>query len=116
MLKLVKENGLNKNFKVDELIRSFGHIPLLLPPCQCQFNPIEYVWAQFKIDVSKHNFNNSLTQFKNLIPKSFEKISESFCVKCIRHVNKMESDYWMKDKIICSDVLNAHNYCNSHIN
>jgi len=92
LLKLVKENTLNKNFKVDELIKSFGHIPLRLPPYNCQFNPIEYVWAQFKKDVSKHNFNDSLTQFKNLIPKSFEKVSESFCAKCIRHVNKIESD------------------------
>ncbi len=48
LLNIVKENTFNKNYPVDEIIRSFGHIPLRLPPYHCDLNPIELVWAQLK--------------------------------------------------------------------
>ncbi len=48
LLNIVKENTFNKNYSVDEIVRSFGHIPLRLPPYHCDLNPIELVWAQLK--------------------------------------------------------------------
>jgi transposase len=54
LLNIVKENTFNKNYSVDEIIRSFGNIPLRLPTYHCDLNPIELVWAQLKKLIEKY--------------------------------------------------------------
>jgi transposase len=110
LLKLVKENTFNYNYNVDKIIRDSGQIPLRLPPYHCELNPIELIWAQLKELISKHNFNNNTQEFKNLISEAFAKINDNFWRKCIRHTTKIESDFWISDKIIYNNILSEHNY------
>jgi len=111
LLKLVKENTFNNNYNVDDMVNNAGHIPLRLPPYHCILNPIELVWAQLKKIISKHNFNNNTIEFKNLISSAFQKINPTFWQNCIRHVVKIESEFWIHDKIVDNHIHNEHSYC-----
>jgi transposase len=101
---------------VDEMILNAGHIPLRLTPYHCELNPIELVWAQLKKIIAKHNFNNNSIEFKNPISKAFLEIDSNFCLNCIKHVVNIESQFWINDKIINSDITNEHNYCDNFFN
>nr|CAH7748138.1 unnamed protein product [Callosobruchus chinensis] len=50
-----------KNYKIDNLIRSFGHTPLRTPPYMCQFNPIGLIWAQIKFFIGSRNTSGEFT-------------------------------------------------------
>jgi transposase len=115
LLKLVKENVYSKQFTVDDIIRKAGHIPLRLPPYHCELNPIELIWAQLKKIISKHNFNNNSIEFSKLISNAFKKIDSNYWRKCIGHVVKIESNFFINDKIIYNEILNEHNYCSNFI-
>ncbi len=63
--------------------------------------------------ISKYNFNNNSMEFYKLISNSFKKIDYIFWQKYIRHVVKIESNFWISGKIINNELLNEHNYCKS---
>nr|CAD7397162.1 unnamed protein product [Timema cristinae] len=48
-----------KRYKIDEMVREYGHQVLRLPPCHCQYNPIELVWANCKGYYKKHTRSNN---------------------------------------------------------
>ncbi len=116
LLKIVKENNYYVQHTVDEIILNAGHIPLRLPPYHCELNPIELVMAQLKKIIAKHNFYYNSIEFKNLISKAFLEMDSNFWLNCIKHVVNIESQFWISDKIIYSDITNEHNYCDNFFN
>jgi hypothetical protein len=50
-------------------------------------------------------------EFYKLVSNSFKNIDYIFWQICIRHVVKIESNFWISDKIINNELLNEHNYC-----
>ncbi|CAG9830457.1 unnamed protein product [Diabrotica balteata] len=45
LLRLANIHAKPKTFVADQIIESYGHQVLRLPPYHCQFNPIEYIWG-----------------------------------------------------------------------
>ncbi|XP_050515124.1 uncharacterized protein LOC126890308 [Diabrotica virgifera virgifera] len=54
LLTLAKSHAQPNIYMVDEIIHSFGHRVLRLPPYHCQFNPIEYIWGICKTYFDNH--------------------------------------------------------------
>lgn len=52
---LIKRNAPPKKYEIDEIIKSHGHEVLRLPPYQCNFNLIEYIWNIMKQRVADKN-------------------------------------------------------------
>jgi transposase len=45
--------------KIKELIESFGHTLIFLPPYSPDFNPIENKWAELKYNIAKYHITGS---------------------------------------------------------
>jgi transposase len=93
-LDLVKRNTPERACAVDDIIRDAGHVPIRLPPYHCYLNPIEFVWAQMKKFISKHNLNNNKEQIKELILKSLNEITPENWKNYIRHCGEFEKNHW----------------------
>lgn len=52
LLQIINENlppiEWKKKYAVDEMVASYGHVLLRLPPYHCVLNPIKMVWSQIK--------------------------------------------------------------------
>lgn len=55
LLNIAKRHEPPPIYIVDDIIHSFGHQVLRLPPYHCEFNPIEHIWG-----ISKTYYNNHI--------------------------------------------------------
>jgi len=86
-----------KVYVIDEILKSYGHTVLRLPPYHCDFNPIELIWADIKKFIAKNNKNHDLQSVKQFIFTSFERVSQQLWQNCIKHSKKTEDQYWISD-------------------
>ncbi|XP_026330034.1 uncharacterized protein LOC113237640 [Hyposmocoma kahamanoa] len=91
-----------KTFKIDEFIRSHGHVVVRLPPYMCDLNPIELAWAKLKSIVRQHNVNSdlSLKRLKEVTELALGQISEEDWRGFDDHVIILEENYWLRDALI----------------
>jgi len=96
-----KPNAENKNYKIDNLLREHGHIPLRTPPYMCELNPIELVWAEVKRFIRNHNTGDlTSTKLLELLHKGIESVSTNHWKNNVRHVIDIENKYWETDQIM----------------
>ncbi|CAH2088708.1 unnamed protein product [Euphydryas editha] len=88
-----------KKYVVDELMREHGHEVLRLPPYHCDLNPIEYIWNLIKQRVAAKNINQYEKEIEGLTRDAIKSVTASDWKKEIEHVEKLESEYWEKDRL-----------------
>ncbi|XP_050508967.1 uncharacterized protein LOC126886159 [Diabrotica virgifera virgifera] len=102
LLRLAKQHAKPKIFVVDQVIESYGHQVLRLPPYHCQFNPIEYIWGTAKQYYDNHIGPNGYTD-----EAVWETWREALSIAtpevwriCIYKCEKLIEDWWIrKNKI-----------------
>lgn len=97
-----------KTFKIDAILKAFGHTPLRLPPYMCDLNPIELSWAKMKRIIRDNNTTGdlSLDALKKITDMAIESITPCDWAGYENHVIRMEDYYWDKDGIT-SDIIDS---------
>ena len=75
------------------------------PPYHSELNPIELAWAAEKNYVAGENKDMSLDSVEKLFRKRREELPEDFWRKCVKHVKKIEENYWESDRIQDNKVI-----------
>ncbi|CAK1585176.1 unnamed protein product [Parnassius mnemosyne] len=88
-----------KQYVVDEMAAAQGIPVLRLPPYHCELNPIEFVWAQAKGHVARHNRSFKMAEVKKLLLEILSNVTPDKWQKCISH--KIEEE----DKMCTFDDL-----------
>ncbi|XP_047035473.1 uncharacterized protein LOC124641450 [Helicoverpa zea] len=93
---------IEKSFKIDEFIRSHGHVVVRLPPYMCDLNPIELAWAKVKRIVRHHNVTSdlSLKRLKEVTELAISQVTEEDWRGFDDHVIILEENYWQRDGLI----------------
>lgn len=93
---------IEKSFKIDEFIRSHGHVVVRLPPYMCDLNPIELAWAKVKRIVRHHNVSSdlSLKRLKEVTELAISQVTEEDWRGFDDHVIILEENYWQRDGLI----------------
>ncbi|XP_050294327.1 uncharacterized protein LOC126734670 [Anthonomus grandis grandis] len=91
-----------KNYVVDRIIRTHGHVALRTPPYMCELNPIELVWAQLKNYIRSHNTTGDLAMknLAQLVQDGIESLTPLHWVNCCKHVMEIENKFWETDQIM----------------
>ncbi|XP_050674221.1 uncharacterized protein LOC126971829 [Leptidea sinapis] len=91
-----------KSFKIDEFIRSHGHVVVTLPPYMCNLNPIELAWAKVKRIVKNHNVtsNLSLSRLKEVTELALTQVTEEDWCAFNDHIIILEENYWQRDGLL----------------
>jgi transposase len=111
LIEIVKNNPKPPQYYVDDIVKKFNCHPLRLPPYMCDLNPIEMIWNTWKQDVSHHNFNSNLKEFKKLLLKCFDSISSSVWGNTVRKmIRDVESKYCTQFNIFNTPNNCEHNY------
>ncbi|XP_050497365.1 uncharacterized protein LOC126878599 [Diabrotica virgifera virgifera] len=102
LLRLAKEHATPKIFVLDQVIESYGHHVLRLPPYHCQFNPIEYIWGTAKQYYDNHIGPNGYTD-----EAVWETWREALSIatpevwrNCISKCEKLIGDWWIRENKI----------------
>lgn len=100
LIQLHKPPNSEKNYVIDRIIRSHGHIPLRLPPYMCDFNAIELAWAQLKRFIRTRNTTGefSIKVLKDLTEEGISSITTEDWQKFCNHVQKIEDEFWVNDQ------------------
>lgn len=85
-----------KKYCIDELLKSYGHDVLRLPPYHCDLNPIELVWADIKRYVRERNVTAdlSLTCLQKLASEAIQSVGSEKWIRYCKHVANIEKKYW----------------------
>nr|CAD7432504.1 unnamed protein product [Timema monikensis] len=92
-----------KKYKIDEMVREYGHQVLRLPSCHCQYNPIELVWENCKGYYKKHTGSNN--KFMMQLSEPFGKKPLLDWSKNVDYTNKLINDDRAKEmKMDASEI------------
>jgi len=83
-------------FKLDQIVKEYGHTILRTPPYHPELQPIETCWAVVK----NHCRNNSDFTMKGLrkeLAIGFDKVTYETCQKIISTVTEQEDIFWKED-------------------
>ena len=90
---LFKIHRTEKTSKViDNIVKIYAHEVLRLPPCHCDLNAIELIWANEKNFVARENNEMTLQSVETLLRKRRE-IATEICKNCVEHVKQVENFY-----------------------
>ncbi|CAH2089450.1 unnamed protein product [Euphydryas editha] len=91
-----------KTFKIDEYVKSHGHIVVRLPSYMCDLNPIELAWAKIKRIVRGHHINSdlSLIKLREVTELAISQVTEEDWRGFDDHVIVLEEHYWQRDGLI----------------
>ena len=105
LLQLVRFNSVPTVYKTDIVAEAAGHCVLRLPIAHCELNPIELVWAQVKGYAARNNKNFTMAEALNLSRDGIDMVTAEKWEACVKHViNKVEPDFWEKDRI-CENIV-----------
>lgn len=101
---ILANQNYKKTYVIDNLLHTYGHVVLRLPPYHCQYNPIEMVWGFAKNYYNK-NINlqpPSKDKVANLWKEALSKFTGEMWHKSIQHCEKLIKDDWVKYMGHCS--------------
>lgn len=86
-------------YKFDALVAKHGHLFLRLPPYHPDLNPIEFIWATVKGNITKHNVKDfKLEKLAEITKEEFGKIGAADWASRCRHVVGIENNYLKQDE------------------
>lgn len=101
LVELVKRHKPQQpKYIVDNLLQSYGHKVIRLPPYHCHFNPIELIWAQIKGYVARNNQAFTVTEIKRLFNEAVQNTKAEQWGNVVRHVEKVLGVAWENEGII----------------
>jgi len=65
-----------KRYELDEIALEKGHEVIRLPPYNCQYNPIELIWAQVKGEVAKKNNTFKMANVEKLAHAAMDAVTQ----------------------------------------
>jgi hypothetical protein len=71
LLKLIKQNGSENVYEIDELLKAAGHEVLSLPPYHPDLNPIEFVWGDIKGQLARNELDSNLDRKSIICTRAF---------------------------------------------
>jgi transposase len=86
-------------YKIDEMAKAMGHSVLRLPPYHCELNPVEFVLAQIKHNVSVNNTRFKINLMDKLIHEGFGRVTVENLRNYVQHVKEIEAKMWRADEI-----------------
>lgn len=89
-----------KRYKVDELLSSYGHSVLRLPPYHPDLNAIENIWAQLKDYVAQKNVFFSLEGARTLLEDKVAMMGKEEWAKICDKVLTTESNYMAAEHLM----------------
>ncbi|KAG5887104.1 hypothetical protein JTB14_000737 [Gonioctena quinquepunctata] len=101
LLAAIKQRNFKKEYIIDSMCESRGHILLRLPPYYCVFNPIEMVWTTTKESLRKCNQSPTLNAVVlDNIRRVVNEVGNSEVWKnCVAHVMNEENKYYVQSSI-----------------
>lgn len=104
LLKLIKQNGSENVYKIDELLKAAGHEVLRLPPYHPDLNPIELVWGDIKGQLARNELDSNLDKKKIALEHLFNEFPAEKWAACDSHVQKIEDEYCSHDGLLDNAV------------
>lgn len=86
-----------KMYELDVLANEMDHEVIRLPPYDCQYNPIELLWAQIKKGVANRNKTFKLKDVEKLMNEEIDKVTQANWENCVRHAEKLQEEDFMKE-------------------
>lgn len=99
LLSICQQNRPDPQYKVDNIIRAWGHDVVRLPPAHPELNAIEQVWGHMKRSVrsSLHRFTRGDLQAR--IEEARLSVTGDVWAGAVRRSRTFEDDYWKTDNI-----------------
>ncbi|KAI5635310.1 hypothetical protein NE865_12002 [Phthorimaea operculella] len=103
LVRLIKiKNEPLETFKIDDLLKSYGHIVLKLPPYMCDLNPVEFAWVKVKSIVKKLNVETklSLPKLQEVTELAISQVTDEDWRGFDHRVTVLEEEYWERDRLM----------------
>ena len=99
LLQLCKKNRPTPIYEVDELVRSWGHEVVRLPPYHPELNAIEQIWGHMK-----HHVRSSLRKFTRAdlrarLEEARLRVTREVWEGSVRRSQAFEAQYWATDNV-----------------
>lgn len=104
LMTLINQQNVEKQYRVDEIIKAEGHTVLRLPPYHPDLNPIELVWGDVKGELARTAIDSNLDKKKEVLTSLFANYSADKWRKCDDHVMKNEQEYYDTDRVFDDEV------------
>ncbi|KAF4531050.1 hypothetical protein B566_EDAN017391 [Ephemera danica] len=93
-------------YLLEKIIRESGKDVKLIwtPVAHCELNAIELVWAWVKGQVAKHNITFKVKEVEKLVKNTLLEMPVSIWKNAVSHVQKIEEEYWIKEKLLEAEV------------
>ena len=102
LLTLAKHHKKEKRYEVDELLRSYGHEVLRLPPYHCQFNAIELIWAHAKqyydTNIGRDGYGDD--KVIAMWTEALDQCTPEVWENCVRHTEDLIRNWYEREKIL----------------
>ncbi len=95
LVKMIKPRF--KEYDLDTIAKSHGHMVVRLPPYHCQYNPIELLWAQIKKDVANRNNTFKIADVELLCEEAIQRVDVETWAKSVRHAEEFQERDFSKE-------------------
>lgn len=104
LMTLINQQKVEKQYRIDEIIKAEGHTVLRLPPYHPDLNPIELVWGDIKGELARTAIDSNLEKKKEVLNSLFTNYSAEKWRKCDDHVIKNEEEYYRTDRVFDNEI------------
>jgi len=84
-------------YELDQRAEKSGIDIVRLPPYHCQFNPIEFVWKDIKLNIRKQNTEQKIDSMKPIVEKELRSYGADRIAGHWRHVKNLRDRTWEED-------------------
>lgn len=113
LLELCKTNKPAPTYRVDQLLKTHGHLALRLPPYHADLNAIELIWSNLKGYIGRRNLRFRMADVQSLIQEGVDSIGEKEWSACCSHVEAVELEYRKRDIAVDEEVERVLIYVDS---
>ncbi|XP_031836267.1 uncharacterized protein LOC116428588 isoform X2 [Nomia melanderi] len=99
---IARNKPTKKTYKIDEILKSYGHSILRLPPYMRELNPIEQAWVKIKQAISENNIFSTLTldELQSLLPEAIDSVTASDWAEFCKNTEQIEKEYIDNDNLL----------------
>ena len=88
---MAKSLSVGRKYRIDTIAEEAGHKIIRLPPYNCQYNPIELIWAQVKSYVGKRN-TFKMADLKPLLKEAINQVTAQHWSKAVQHAEQLQEE------------------------